>query len=273
METRLRLTDRFVASVNTPPGDYRDTVTPGLALRVRSSGHKSFVLRGRFPSEPATFTRRTLARVGEITLEEARAKARGWLELMRKGIDPRAEEDRQRAREQTNRVNNFEFVAREFIRIHVANLARPKDTARVIERQFISRWGPRPIVEIQPSDIKRAIRTVSESGPYAGYTAFACIRSLFHWAVANDFGLSASSNPVLGLKATALIGKERAHRQRTLADKELRAVWEACNQMGYPFGDLIKLLLLTGQRRDEIANLNWDEIDLAKRQILIPASR
>src|ERR1700720_2465139 len=107
--SRQNLTERFVNSRrNAPPGkrdDYPDAIVPGLALRVTDRGHKSFVLVTRYPSNPIHPTRRALGDVGAITLEQARQKARGWLELIGRGIDPRIEEARQRADAQRRQLN------------------------------------------------------------------------------------------------------------------------------------------------------------------------
>src|SRR5215831_7841652 len=111
---RNKLTDRFIASrKNAPEGkrdDYQDAIVPGLALRVTDRGHKSFVLVTRYPSNPMHPTRRALGDVGAITLERAREKARAWLELIGRGIDPKLEEARQRARTQRRQLNSFATV-------------------------------------------------------------------------------------------------------------------------------------------------------------------
>ena len=121
---RNKLTDRFIASrKNAPEGkrdDYQDAIVPGLALRVTDRGHKSFVLVARYPSNPKNPTRRMLGTVyvpaksdrvpakdnvpiaegeitgGALTLAEARAKARRWLDLLSRGIDPAQQERQQK---------------------------------------------------------------------------------------------------------------------------------------------------------------------------------
>src|SRR5260370_30253728 len=87
------LTDRFIQSCKPAPAgkrlDFADAVVPGLALRVTDRGHKTFVLRCRYPLNPENPTRRALGDYGALTLDEARQKARHWLELICKGIDPK----------------------------------------------------------------------------------------------------------------------------------------------------------------------------------------
>src|SRR4051794_29157178 len=96
---RVILTDRFIGSAKIKPAtgrkDYSDALVPGLALRVTSNGHKSFVLIARYPANPRNPTRRALGDYGELTLEEARDKARRWLHLIKRGLDPKIEEARE----------------------------------------------------------------------------------------------------------------------------------------------------------------------------------
>src|SRR5215470_10555142 len=113
--SRHNLTDRFINSRKPAPSgqrqEYADAIVPGLTLRVTDRGHKSFALIARYPSNPKNPTRRALGDVGVIGLDEARQKARKWLELVGKGIDPKAEEARQRAALQRRQVTTFSAVA------------------------------------------------------------------------------------------------------------------------------------------------------------------
>jgi integrase len=94
-------------------------LVPGLALRVSSTGHRAFVLTARYPSNPKNPTRRALGEYGEITLEQARVKAREWLALLNKHIDPKVEEAKQRAAALCSQQNNFRYVAEEFLKRYV----------------------------------------------------------------------------------------------------------------------------------------------------------
>lgn len=120
---RINLTDRFIASRKAaPPGrrqDHADAIVPGLALRVTDKGHKSFVLVARYPTKPANPTRRALGDYGELSLDDAREKARDWLQLIKKGKDPKIEEARQKALEQRRQAVTFDAVADAFIERYV----------------------------------------------------------------------------------------------------------------------------------------------------------
>ena len=116
----------------------------GSPLRVTDRGHKSFVLVTRYPSNPNNPTRRALGEVGAITLDQARQKARVWLGLIEKGTDPKAEEARERAAAHRREVNTFAAVAAEFLERHAAGLSKSAEAKRIIEGEFIKRWGRAP---------------------------------------------------------------------------------------------------------------------------------
>jgi len=273
---RTNLTDRFVGSDNRTPAtgrrDYPDAIVPGLALRVTAAGHKSFVLIARYPSSPKNPTRRALGDCGEITLDEARVRAREWLALIRRGIDPKVEETRRRAETQRKQVNTFGTVATEFLERHASGLRKAEEAKRIVDAEFVKRWGARPVGDIRAEEVAAAIRAIVKRGaPYQAHNALGYLRRLFNWAIGtHEFGLDTS--PVERLKPRDLIGSREA-RERVLTDGELRAVWGAADPLGYPYGPLFRLLILTGQREREVADMRWSEVDMGQRLWTIPASR
>jgi integrase len=273
---RITLTDRFVSSDKRKPAkgrtDFADALVPGLALRVTNTGHKSFVLVARYPLNPKNPTRRALGEYGEITLDQARDKARGWLALIKKGVDPKLQEAKERAEALRKQNNTFAAVAAEFLDRHAAGLAKAEEARRIVEAEFVKRWGARPITDILPEEVAAAIRAIVKRGaPYQAHNAFGYLRRLFNWAIGtHEFGIIAS--PVERLSPKDLIGKREA-RERTLTDGELCAVWNAADGMGFPYGPLIRLLILTGQREREVADLSWSEIDFDQKLWTVPAIR
>jgi integrase len=256
----IRLSARFVSKTQISPGDYRDALVPGFALRVTPHGHRTYVLMARFPMSPKLYTRRALGDCRVITLEEARDKARHWLRLIAEGIDPQVEDARKRALRARQQVNTFESVARHYIDRHVSGLARVSETTRIIESEFISRWAMRPAAEILPDEVSAAIRDIAKTSPGRAFKAFAYIRGLYNWAIStHEFGLTA--NPVFGSRPSAIIGKRQELRERTLTNTELQAVWEAAGKLGYPYGALVQMLILTGQRLREVAEMKWSEVE------------
>src|SRR5262245_1634387 len=109
-------------------------------------------------------------------------------------------------------------------------------------------------------------RVVDGGAPIAANRTFAAVRKFFNWCVARDI---LAVSPCAGVKPPSA---ERA-RDRVLSDDELRLVWAAADKLGGTFGPLMKLLALTGQRRDEVARIRWEEVDIENRLWTLPAER
>jgi integrase len=87
-----------------------------------------------------------------------------------------------------------------------------------------------------------------------------------NWCV--DRGLLEAS-PLVGMK----LPTRETPRERVLTNEELLELWIACDAAGYPFGDCMKLLILSGQRRTEVAEMKWSELDLERRIWTLPSAR
>jgi hypothetical protein len=156
-----------------------DGIVPGFGVRVTDSGHRTFVLVARFPGGRNP-TRRAIGDYGELTLETARAKARRWLELIQAGKDPACEEERTKREELRKQKHTFAAVAEEFIRRHVSKTRKAAVAEREIRREFIARWGTRPVTEIDQLDVKAVLRAAVDRGaPYQAHNLLVHIRSLF----------------------------------------------------------------------------------------------
>jgi integrase len=276
---KRRLTDRFIKT--RPPAapgqrdEYLDSDARGLALRVTDRGYKSFVLRARFPGHagaPAPFVRRAIGEYPEVTLDEARDTADRWRRSIKKGDDPRAEERRQRAAKERERGATFGVLAADFLERYASRLAKKGQATAIINAEFVARWKDWPVADVTPQECAQAVRAIVERGsPYQAHNAFGYLRRLYNWAIASgEYGIDAS--PVARLRPSEIIGKREA-RIRVLNDVELRRMWRAAYGLGYPYGPLVHLLILTGQREREVADMTWREIDLDKKLWTIPAER
>lgn len=92
------------------------------------------------------------------------------------------------------------------------------------------------------------------------------LRTFFRWALANNL---ITTDPTIGVRRPA----KEASRDRVLSKAEIRAFWAGCGQLGYPFGAIFSLLLLTAQREAEVAGMRWPEVDLENRVWTIPRER
>jgi integrase len=272
---RITLTAKFVDSAKRIPeagrAEFRDSLVPGMALRTTSKGHRSYVLIARFPAHPKHPTRRLIGEVGVVSLDEAREIARDWLRLIRRGIDPKHELAREKAENQRQAVT-FGMLLEEYLTRDAARHTKAKETRSLLTRNLPADWLSRPLTDIRPEEYSAAIRaTVQRGAPAQAHNLFAALRRMFSWGIGvHEFAIDRS--PIAQLRPTDLIGA-RVVRERVLLDHELRAVWTAAERMAYPFGVIVQLLILTGQRLNEIGKLSWREIDFEQRLISIPGSR
>ena len=112
-----------------------------------------------------------------------------------------------------------------------------------------------PIATMERVRIARAIVDVRKRSPSAARLLFADVRPIFAWAL--DQGII-DANPMLGMRGPATAQA----RDRVMADDELRVLWHVLDGEGWPFGEAFKLLLLTGQRRDEVTGMRCREVNL-----------
>jgi integrase len=140
-----------------------------------------------------------------------------------------------------------------------------------LRREFIPRWGDRPITDITTLDIRDAIKEVKDRAPAQARNLLGYAKRLFAWAEAQHvYGIE--RNPAERLQPKDLIGR-KLMRSRVLTDTELRALWNAAGKLGYPYGDVFRLLALTGQRKSEVAEARWREFDLPNHLWVIPPQR
>src|SRR5262245_5639556 len=276
--TKRTLNDRLIKSLKpAKPGkraEIFDAIVPGLSVRVTETGHKSFMLVGRYPgaSKTNTTARRLLGAYGEISLEQARNKARSWLELVGKGVDPAIEVERQRAAELRKQAGTFANLAEAFIQQKLSKERRGRDAELHLRNIFIPRWGRRPAGDITADDVGAVISEVKEHAPYMAHALLATIRRLYRWASTPGRGYGITGSPCFNIRPTDLIG-EKHPRTRFLDDREILAFVRACDKLGYPYGTIGQMLLLTGARHREVSEAPWTEFDLAKKTWTIDQER
>lgn len=248
----------------------RDGISP-LSIRILPSGFKSCGLGPtRFPgSSNPTF--RSWGQ-WDGTLEGHREKARQWLALVKRGIDPAVEVERERQTELRKAAGTFEAVAREYIakRATPEKMSRWRDVKLDIERELIPRWGDRLIGDITRHDVILLCEDFEARGHVAqGHSVFGRGRTLYNWLIQRGV---TDSSPFDRVEPSKLIGPQKA-RSRTLTDAEIRALWNVATKLPYPAGLFVKMLLITGQRRGEVAGMRWGEIDFDRALWILPPSR
>jgi integrase len=286
---KVKFTDRFLQSPCDPktrkplalPAEGKrvriwDEHTNGLGLRITSSGAKSFFIvrraKGQGKGQPVSIV---LGRYPDISLAQAREMADEKLGYLKKGVDPReldAQERKAKAEkakaEAARKANLFSGVAETFINRYVATKRTAGPIAQIVRRRLVSRWGDLPITDIDRGKVIAMVEEVAAQSPTAAHQALAYARLLFDWAIERDiYGLK--SSPCHPIKVDRLIPDLPESRQRVLDDNEIKLVWRAAwpspdAEAVFPVGQFIRLLLILGCRRGELAEMTWNEVDLDK---------
>jgi integrase len=182
------------------------------------------------------------------------------------GRDP----GREKAEGRAARANSVATVMVQFVERHVRRSTRPrtaKETERLLRVHVLPRWRELEVRDITRRDVLDMLdRVVDRGALISANRVFSVTRKFFNWCVERDI---ITASPCANVKPPTV---ERS-RDRVLSDDELRLVWRAAKAVGGPFGALVQLLILTGQRRDEVAQMQWAELDLDQRLWTLPAER
>ncbi|MBN9787499.1 hypothetical protein DMP17_02695 [Pseudonocardia sp. TMWB2A] len=253
------LTDKTIEAFKPLDKRYEvhDLRCPGMSLRVEKSGRKTFYARFRYGVEQK---RMKLGVYPRLSLATAREKANDLLRQVDEGVDPT-----KRRRVANMRVD---AVCRQFITLHAQARNRSwREAERILEREFITPYGQRDIRDIKRFDVLEVMDAAIERGSsYQANRILSHVRKFFNWCVERGI---VDVSPIIGLKAPT---KEQS-RDRVLSDDEVARLLRACENEMYPFRYFIPLLLATAQRRGELTQMRWSEIDFEEKRWVIPASR
>jgi integrase len=241
-----------------------DDVMKGFGLRLTPKGARSYVLQYRMGGRESPSRRYTIGTHGSPwTPETARREAERILIMVRQGVDP-VDAKHERRRQAIDLA--FDSYVDSFVRLHLQK--RWKDWKLgegVLRREAVPVIRNKPLPRITRADLA-AIWDRLDDRPSVARLTHATLRKLFRWAMSRG---DLERSPMEGLAAPAAVPA----RDRVLTDEELRLLWRGTLALGRPFEPLFQLLILTGQRRDEVAGLDWSELDRATASWLIPAYR
>jgi integrase len=267
------LTDLQIEKLARPTGrrEIPDGKIGGLYLVVQPSGAKSWALRYRAAGAPKKFT---IGPYPSIGLAAARKRAQKALAEVVDGVDPSAQKRAAREAEKAanstaDRVDN---VVDAYVKDYLAKKAKPswaKEAERLLRVEVIPKFGNKRLGDLKDDDIHKRLKEIAERAPITANRTFAVFRKLCHWAMSRDGGKLIKTSPCDGVEMPTA---ERA-RERVLDDAEIKLAWQAFESIGWPFGPIGKLLLLTGARRDEVASMEWRELDLEETVWRLPKER
>jgi integrase len=256
---KSRLARLPATRIEVPDGKGR-----GLYLVIQPSGAASWALRYR---ADGTARKLTLGRYPALGLAIARKRAAEALGEVAGGKDPARAKTAARAatKAETDKVEHV-------IELFVERYAKPKtrdwrETERMLVKEVASRWKNKRLSEITRAQVNAMLDEIVDRGaPIRANRLFAQLRKMCKWAISRGI---IERSPCEGVTAPSPENK----RERVLGDVEIKLVWESAEALGWPFGPIVKLLLLTGARRDEVAGTRWSEINLGARTWTIPRAR
>lgn len=263
-ENVVRFTKSAVAALALAPGQSErvvwDQEVRGFGVRLRDSGNRSWVIRP--PRTGGKSILHTIAAVDALDLASARRTAQERLAGAALGDDPNKARREARAQAAVTLGSLVgAYIADQEKRLRASTLGHLRNHLNV-------HWKPlhsRPLNGITRAEVAERHRVLAaENGPHSADRARAILSAFYGWAMREG---KADANPVANTnRATA-----PTSRERVLADAELAAVWKAAGDDD--FGRIVRLLIVTGQRRNEVAGMGWNELDLDAALWTIPASR
>jgi len=253
----VRLTAKAIE--NLKPAAVRreipDTGCRGLYAIIQPTGKKGWAVRYRFEG-----VSKKLTLDSALTLAAARQAATAALRELERGNDPAALKfEAQEAAEAASADRERDTVQRladQFIEQYAKKKTRKnswRQTEHVFHDIVLPAWPGRTVHDIARRDIRELVERVAEDRPVMANRTLAVLSKFFNWLCQRDV---IPASPCVGVARPA----EEHARERVLDDAEIHRLWLACEAIGGAAGSCIKLLLLTGQRRGEIAHLKWDEV-------------
>lgn len=267
----IKFTKAIIAQLSLESGEkeklFFDSQMPGFGIRLQGETAR-WIAQYRVAGK----TRRvSLGRREVMPLDQARAAAKEVLSKAGLGIDAQAEKKNARVAAR----KTLGSAVKEYLEAYEPTV-RP-NTFKGARHHLMDHWKPlhsEPLESITHADISSRLTNLRKDvGPSAGDHARVALSGLYAWAISEGLALD---NPVMRTRASRLVKAKtgegaRGGRDRVLSASELTEVWFACQDDDY--GRIIRLLILTLQRRDEIASLGWSEVDEEKGTITLPSAR
>jgi len=233
-----------------------DTQIPGFGVRIYPTGKKSYIVRYSHKNRKRLHT---ISQTSKIPLDEARDLAVKHLAKIADDIDPA---------EAKRRAKGAETVSKAFDRF-LERYAKPNnkhwpETKRIFDNDVLPYIGNRTPPEITKQDITSILDKIMDRGAEVmANRTLAHIKKFFSWCVERDY---------IQISPAERISKPKqvVSRDRVLSIEEIKDIWQACEQIGYPYGALVQFALVTAQRRNEVVTLKWQDIDFKNRIWTLP---
>jgi len=273
--TKFNFTDKAIAALHVPPQGtiaiHRDSVRPGLALRVMPSGHRQFLHCYYFDGKERRISIQPWVKGNNASIAKARRRVTELHGDVSKGVDPyderlKARKARQRAREQAAKESTVAQLVERFINEHVSKKCGARPDQRRLNNLVIPAWGTRKAKDITRADVDAFVSPIAngpEAKPYEANHRLALVRKMFSFALDKSI---IDVHPCLRMHAPG--GPTKA-RDRVLDNaRELRIFWRITDGGRWSRylpeieADALRFMVLTACRPREAAQLPWSEIDM-----------
>lgn len=239
----------------------------GLSLRITAKSEKFWVIRGLINGKRE---RKLIGAYPEVSLEAARSRARAYRAGAKDGVRPEEIDARRKAETLTVERAHCEYITdlEGSLKVHTVTLKKG-----LYKHHIGPLLGNRLVGSIRSADVAELVTNVAtEKGlQIQANRAYSELLALLRWSEAHGY---IAGIPTVKRKDLRKVGAAKEQpRRRTLTDDEIAAVWHSVEGLGELTRDFSRLLLLTGQRRDEVRLMTWEEINLKSRSWVIPASR
>lgn len=263
-----KITKRAVDSLSPGEKDILlwDEDLRGFGVKVTPTGSKIYLVQYRLGGRGVSTKRYTIRRHGAWTPSAARQEAERVLRLADTGVDPQAKAVEHQQIEIDLR---FEAYAERFLLDFGKRNWRPRTYASAesnLRRWITPTLKSKALPEISRREIRALFEKLPAASPALPRNLYALLRKLFAWAVENE---DLERSPFEQMQSP----KSVAPRERVLTDNELKEIIMCLGDLGPPFDRMFRLLMITGQRRDEVSGMNWVELNRSHAEWTIPGDR
>ncbi|HBQ61264.1 MAG TPA: hypothetical protein DD671_17015 [Balneolaceae bacterium] len=280
MTKKRKLTNAFIKNIKAPKKrtEYYDTIVSGLILRVTKTGHKSFAQRYWYDEKSKQLT---IGKYGEISLAEAREKARELKVLVNEGIDPLREKKERREEKPTTFLEAIESYkkhhlptlkasTKEDYESRIKHLIKGEGKRKTTKSRGLD--GSRYIKNIKRYEIIDLLNKIGRDAPTQANRLQAILSGIFQHAKNREW-VSTNIAREISIKSKPRKKENKYKWQNTdLCESDIKTLWKAFDEHAEPVGSYLKMLLLLGQRSGETRLMKWDDIDLENKSWTIPAS-
>ncbi len=248
-----------------------DDKLAGFGVKVTPKGAKVYILQYRMGGRGSKVRRYTIGNESPWRPQSARGEAERLLRLVGQGVDVAATAKHEAAKVEQERLNATELAFSKYVERFAGSTLKAKwpkswgQTLGCLNLHASKHLGDKPLPDVTKADIRKLLARLDER-PGTRRNLWSALSYLFNHAVAEDL---IAASPLVGLQAPSMV----TERDHYLSGDELRWMWGATNDLPAPYGSIVRLLALLGQRRSEVGELSWDELSRAAGEWSLPAAR